>query len=211
MRIRHYYHCYSAGAWSAPVRDHYTALGRAGLDDMVTTVGLAGPEADRQVARERITQLSAKWALPEPAHWAQADEGWEQLTLLQLYADLRDYRVFPAGEEQAVLYAHTKGAANDLDSSAAWRRSMTRELVTGWERCVSLLEEGYDAVGCHWVKAPEWPDQVPFFAGNFWWARSSYLRALGEPLNSTRWEAETWLSLGSPRVYDLLPHWPDYG
>jgi hypothetical protein len=206
VKIRHYYHCYAAGAWSAPARDHFTALGRAGLDDTVTTVGLIGPDRDRAMARERITELSAKWALPQPRAWAEAEHGWEQLTLQVIWEDARN-----SGGEYAVLYMHTKGAANDLDSSASWRRSMTRALVNGWEENVGHLERGYDAVGSHWVKSPEWPEQEPFFAGNFWWARASYLRTLEPPLNETRWQAETWLSLGKPKVHDLMPWWPDYG
>lgn len=206
MKVRHYYHCYAAGAWSGPVRDHFTALGRAGLDDTRTTVGLVGPEADRRMARERITELCAKWALPVPSDWPQEEHGWEQVTLLRLYADLHE-----DDDDYAVLYMHTKGAANNLDSSAAWRRSMTRALVGSWEECVMYLRAGCDAVGCHWVKSPEWPDQVPFFAGNFWWARASYLRTLDKPLNETRWQPETWVSLGEPRIHDMLPGWPSYG
>jgi hypothetical protein len=61
------------------------------------------------------------------------------------------------------------------------------------------------------VKSPEWPEQVPFFAGNFWWARASYLRTLEPPLEESRWQAETWVSLGEPKVYDVLPGWPNYG
>lgn len=210
MKVHHYYHCYAAGAWSAPVRDHFTALGRAGLDDAAMTVGLVGPPRDRQAARERIEDMCRKWALAFPVAWAEEDEGWEQVTLLRLYADLRDPRVFPPGEDAAVLYMHTKGASRDLDSSAAWRRSMTQALVSNWRQCTRLLWK-HDAVGCHWVKAPEWPEQEPFFAGNFWWARASYLRTLEAPLTESRWQPETWVSLGKPKIHDMLPGWPDYG
>lgn len=188
------------------MRDHFTALGRAGLDDTELTVGLIGPEADRRMARERIEDMCRKWALFFPGAWPEADFGWEQLTLQAVWEDARN-----SADEYAVLYMHTKGAANDLDSSAAWRRSMTRALVTDWEAHVARLEDGYDAVGSHWVKAPEWPEQEPFFAGNFWWSKASYLRTLEPPLNETRWQAETWLSLGKPKVHDLMPWWPNYG
>lgn len=207
MKIRHYYHVYAAGAWSAPVRDHFTALGRSGLDDTMMTVGLVGPERDRLMARERIEDMCRKWVLFFPETWVEADTGWEQLTLQAIWEDAQN-----STGEYAVLYAHTKGAANDLDSSAAWRRSMTKALVTNWEsECVARLEQGYDAVGSHWVKAPEYPDQPAFFAGNFWWSKASYLRTLEQPLNETRWEAETWVSLGHPQVHDLMPWWPNYG
>lgn len=211
MEIRHYYHCFAGGAWSPPVRDHYTALGRAGLDDMVTTIGLIGPEHDRRMAREMIDYRSGKWVLPKPARWLEASEGHEQLTLQQIHIDVHN---IPG--EYAVLYAHSKGAYDDSDANAAWRRSMTARVVGQWERCVELLEEGYDCVGCHWVKAEdyrsgdEFKGEPPFFAGNFWWAKSSFLRTLPPPDNKNRWAAEMWLSSGEPKVFDLLPGWPDY-
>lgn len=205
MKVRHYYHCFAAGAWAEPARDHFTALARSGLDDIALTVGLVGADRDRAVARDRITELCAKWALPVPA-WTEAEAGWEQVTLSAIH---RDAQGIPG--EFAVLYMHTKGAARNLDSSASWRRSMTKALTADWEAHVARLEGGYDAVGCHWVKAPEWPEQEPFFAGNFWWARASYLRTLEPPLNETRWQAETWVSLGKPRIFDALPGWPNYG
>lgn len=181
----------------------------------MVTVGLVGPEADRQAARERITHLCQQFALPEPAHWAEADEGWEQLTLQAIHRDV--HRV-PG--EYAVLYMHTKGAARDLDSQVAWRRSMTRALVGQWGECAARLEDGHDVVGCHWTRSLDWPEQGPFFAGNFWLARASYLRRLPPPENKNRWQAETWVTLGArkghedlplPRTHDMLPGYPVYG
>jgi hypothetical protein len=206
VKIRHYYHCYAAGAWSAAVRDHFTALGRAGLDDAATTVGLVGPEEDRKAARDRIGELSRKWVIPAPERWTEQDEGWEQVTLRQIHADVHRLR-----GEFAVLYAHTKGAAFDLDASVAWRRSMTKALIGDWEQGICLLEEGYDAVGCHWVTDPRHRSRGPFFAGNFWLARASYLRMLPAPESGDRWQAETWVSGKNPAVYDVLPGWPEYG
>jgi hypothetical protein len=208
VKVRHYYHVFAGGAWSAPVRDHFTALGRAGLDDMALTVSLVGRDRDRVMARERIVQLCGKWSLPEPEAWIEEEDGWEQVTLSAIHADVRDARLVPG--ECAVLYMHTKGAYRDTDDNASWRRSMTSKIVPSWEDCVRLLED-HDAVGCHWVRAPEWPEQPPFFAGNFWWSRASYLRTLPPPDTESRWKAETWVSLGNPVIHDMLPEWPAYG
>lgn len=206
MMVKHFYHVYAAGAWSEPVTEHFKALGEAGLDDMSLVIGMVGPEDARFRARERITGLCREWKLPEPSCWAEADHGWEQVTLKLIYDEAR----YSTGDYN-VLYMHTKGAANPSDGSSRWRQSMTRELVGGWRRCTRLLWE-HDVVGCHWVKAPQWPEQVPFFAGNFWWSKASYLRTLDPPLTETRWQPEVWVSGdGSPRVFDLLPRWPDYG
>lgn len=209
MRIRHYYHVYAAGAWAAPLRDHCAALGRAGLDTEMT-VGLVGPEQDRQRCREMTGLYLKKWGLPAPVAWLEADEAHEQLTLQQIHNDVHQ---IPG--EFAVLYMHAKGAYRDTDANAAWRRSMTAQLVPGWERCVQLLAD-HDAVGCHWINQfGDW-----FFAGNFWWARASHLRRLPPPENENRWTAEVWVSLGAcparagdlpaPVIHDLLPGYPAY-
>jgi hypothetical protein len=204
LPVRHYYHCYAAGAWAVPVRDHFTAMGRSGLDGVVTTVGLVGPPRDRDAARQRIGLLCRNWDLPEPAAWREADEGWEQLTLQAIHDDVQKSQ-----DEYAVVYAHTKGAADGSDTNMAWRRSMTRKVIYEWEECLALLAR-HDAVGCHWVDNQHYPSDPPFFGGNFWWATSSYLRRLPAPASEDRWQAETWMSQANPAVYDLKPGWPEY-
>jgi len=202
--VRHYYHCYAAGSWADPVRDHFTALGRAGLDHAVTTVGLVGPPRDRDAARQRIGLLCRNWDIPEPVAWREAEEGWEQVTLQAIYDDVQK-----DPDEYAVLYCHAKGAYGDTDTNAAWRRSMTRHVVRNWEECLSLLGS-HDAVGCHWVDSHHHPEDPPFFGGNFWWSKASYLRKLPPPENENRWTAEIWMPQGNPTVFDLKPGWPEY-
>jgi len=208
VRLRHYYHVYAAGAWALPVREHIAALGRAGFPGEMI-VGLTGPEQDRARAREMIVLRMRGWDLPEPAGWEQADDGFEQVTLARLRADLHQ-----GTDDAAVLYAHTKGARDNSDWNADWRRSMTRHVVGRWRECVQLLASGYDTAGCHWLTREEHhdpPDRVvtvPFYGGNFWWATARYLRTLPEPLTDYRHRAEEWLGTGSPKAYDLLPGWP---
>lgn len=210
MDVRHYYHVFAAGAWSLPVREHVTALGRAEFrGDM--TVGLVGPAEDRARAREMVLMRLREWPLPDPVAWTEADEGFEQVTLRQVYAD-----VHATADEYAVLYAHTKGALYNTPWNAAWRRSMTRHVVSGWQDGVTLLEkEGCDAVGCHWLTREKHHEPqagkfvtTPFFGGNFWMARASYLRTLPPPASEHRHQAEEWIGLGDPKVHDLLPGWP---
>lgn len=204
LPVRHYYHVYAAGAWAVPVREHVAALAGAGLRAPVT-VGLAGPADARADAREAIGKALADAGLPAVMRWAEADEGWEQVTLREVHTGVH---AIPG--EYAVLYAHTKGAHDASPVNAAWRRTMTRELVGGHGRCARLLAAGCDAVGCHWVTAPH-DLATGFYAGNFWMAKASYLRRLPPPADGTRWEAETWVSSCSgPVVADLLPGWPRY-
>lgn len=198
---RHYYHCYAAGAWERPAAEHVAALAGAGLHtDM--TIGLIGAPGERGKARDIIGAALADAGLPAPERWVEADTGWEQVTLQQIHFDVhRIPGAFPA------LYAHTKGAHNDTPVNRAWRRAMTRELVGGWRHCTSLLNEGHDTAGCHWVSA----GGPSFYGGNFWWATASYLRTLPPPDRENRWRAETWVSsASSPHAADLKPGWPSY-
>jgi hypothetical protein len=209
VRIRSYYHVYAAGAWSGPVTEHAEALAQAGWGAPVT-VGLAGPQRDRDLARERITARFAGAGIPVPDRWAEADDGWEQVTLRQIHAD-----VHKTASEYAVLYAHTKGAGSDTPLNAYWRRSMTWHVVSQWRKCVKLLEDGdYDTAGCHWLtpethhRPPRFFVHTPMYGGNFWWAKASYLRQLPPPGTGYRHQSEEWVGLGSPKAADLLPGWP---
>lgn len=208
MKIRHYYHVFAGGAWSEPAREHIRALGQSHFDGAIT-IGLAGPQSDRERARELITLRLAGWDLPEPEAWIEADTGFEEVTLQRVHAD-----VHQVPGEFAVLYAHTKGAYSFHPLNVPWRRSMTRYVVSGWRDCVKLLEDGSDAAGCHWLTREEYHDPPDFlwpvshFAGNFWCARASYLRQLPPVKTDNRWQCEEWIGTGSPRITDLLPGRP---
>lgn len=131
-----------------------------------------------------------------------ASAGWEQVTL-------RAVREYARTHDGAVLYAHTKGAHDTSDFRVRWRRSMCRRVVGNWRENLAMLDE-YDAVGCHWLTPGQYPSYVttPFFGGNYWMARCDYLRTLPECSTESRFDAERWIGLGNPKVFDLLPGWP---
>jgi hypothetical protein len=139
----------------------------------------------------------------------------------------------PGHEDWYVLYTHAKGVTrpNDL-MRAAWRSCMTRHLVSNWRQCVSDLDAGYAAVGCHWVSpekypamAPLWATyeqfpgivRTPYFGGNWWWSKASYLMTLPTlPENATCKQdfflAESWIGMGPrrPLVMDYHADWPTH-
>jgi hypothetical protein len=188
------------GDWTEPVLEHVEALHAAGYTSPVY-LGLVGREMWRHAARGAFDPLDAHIAV-------QTGVGFEQVTL----AKVREYAQEHDG---AVLYAHTKGAQDVTAFRAAWRRSMTRLVVSDWRANLAHLEH-FDAVGCHWLTAEqfsswapqEFPDGTPFFGGNFWIARCDYLRTLPEPSTRSRFDAERWIGLGDPKVLDLAPGWP---
>lgn len=209
---RHYYHVYAAGSWAEPVREHIEALGESAFPGPVT-IGLAGPDGDRFRARELISMRMEAAGLPPPAGWIEAPAGFEQVTLKVVRADARLLALVPG--EAAILYAHTKGARDNSDWNAAWRRSMTFHVVSQWRHALSLLAGGYDTVGCHWLTPEKHHDPpagriitTPMYGGNFWWAKASYLRRLPPVQDQHRYQAEEWVGLAAPRACDLLPGWP---
>jgi hypothetical protein len=173
VRLAHWYHVWSGGAWQEPLAEHMGALVEATFD--------------------------------HPVYFSVVGDGWEQVTL-------RKVREYAQEHDGAICYAHTKGGHDTSDFRAAWRRSMTRHVIGGWRENLAALE-AYDAVGCHWLTADEFPQvphvvTTPFFGGNFWIARCDYLRTLPECSTESRFDAERWIGLGNPRVLDLLPGWP---
>jgi hypothetical protein len=200
--MEHFYHVYATRAAYRIVAEHLDALSKSGLADALgkIQVGIAGPPKVRGRILDRFYRTIPTEVV------AEADEGWEQVTLQVLWGRRESLK-------GAVLYAHTKGAADPTSWNAKWRRSMTKHVVGGWRRAIGALETA-DAVGCHWIdeelrlRYTRNPTNVHFFAGNFWWARADYIGKLAPPSLDNRWEAEKWIGTANPRMFDLLPGFP---
>jgi hypothetical protein len=103
--------------------------------------------------------------------------GLEGDTLELLWNDLQSQT-----EESNVLYLHSKGAVNtDVPSTCKsfpnrekWRETMSKFVIDSWEdRLLELdIKNHSGALFIDHYKR----DCIPHYKGNFWWARSSYLR-----------------------------------
>lgn len=128
--------------------------------------------------------------------------------------------------EAYICYFHTKGAsfpAND-PLRTRWRQRMQYHVVTEWRKCVKALDSGVEACGCHYLTPEQYAGLVghPYFAGNFWFSRASYLKTLspiseapavrqqGIDAVGARYESESWIGHGPrrPRIVDFHPGWP---
>lgn len=115
-----------------------------------------------------------------------------------------------------VLYFHTKGVTHPTEELyVRWRHRMEHACLWNWKQCVTNLDQGYEAVGCHWLTPEKFPSLVtsPFFGGTFWWTTAKYLMQLPklpEPSWANRFEAESWIGRRRPypRVMDYYPGWP---
>jgi hypothetical protein len=178
-----YFHLYAAGQWETPTREFLEAMVDSGLagEARVLHLGLIGSEEQRDDAWSFCRRYVDTRII------VAQDEGWEQPTLEAM-------RQNPVGDH--LLYCHTKGAAVVDEWQDAWRRSMYLSLVTEWRKCVPWLEE-YDTVGDHWLlPSPGMPQQFPFYGGNCFWTRRSYLERLGPPAMNSRYDAEAYIGSG---------------
>lgn len=186
LHIRHYYHVYADGAWQEPLAEHMEALQSSGLLDEIqhVNVGIVGSPDNRLAVCVALINLGIPFVIV-----AEADEGWEQVTLNVIYYDSQIL------SSAYVLYAHTKGAANpEYPIQAPWRRVLTKWNVTHWRDNVAALDSGAGSSGCIWM-LPENRAHLNwgFYAGNFWWARSDDLARTSPPVCGTRWDAEVWI------------------
>lgn len=186
MRLTHFYHVFADGDWETPAGEHLEALVASdlidNLDDMF--LGIVGAESNRARVKRELPGVVV----------AEADTGWEQVTLNAVHD-------FAQTDDGAIFYAHTKGAHSRSDLADMWRKSMTHDLITGWRGCVEALTT-VQACGSHWLQSrmPEHAEHDFFFAGNFWWAQSSYVAKLPALRFEHRYQAEGWIGLANPTV-----------
>lgn len=162
----------------------------------------------------------AKLAIPAKAKKVMhgLDSNSENLTIVELENWIRG---LDRHEDWNVLYFHSKGATHAIgDYRTPWRDCMMKHLVANWRQCVFDLET-YESVGCHWMAPPLTPKGQHIWAGNFWWARASFLSTLpsiferdrikqsGIASLESRYESEVWIGNGPrlPTIKDYHPNW----
>ncbi len=121
-------------------------------------------------------------------------------------------REYSASNNCAVLYLHTKGVSRTGPSIDDWRACMLYWMVERWRECVDKLK-GFDVVGYTRCERP-----LPHFQGNFWWAKSTYLRTLDDPRQikfipsvanqGERHKCEFWILSKQGRFYEPYNHRP---
>lgn len=110
----------------------------------------------------------------------------------------------------AILYLHTKGISYKFDKQSvkAWRKCMLHFLVDKHYECLYKIANGFDAVGCRFIKTP-----MPHFQGNFWWTTSKHVKNLCNPRElkmkmtgnfEERHKAEMWLLSHDCNYYNIF-------
>ena len=197
MTLSHFYHVYADGDWQTPATEHIEALFMSGLLDELDNLflGIVGSKENRDRVRRELPGVPV----------AEAETGWEQVTLKAVHD-------FSQTDQGAIFYAHTKGAWSQSELAKQWRVSMTHDTVTRWQECVEALHT-HQTAGPYWLESnePEHKHHEHFFAGNFWWARSDYVRTLDPVETDTRYQAEGWIGLKDPTAHVMREGYSYWG
>lgn len=194
------------------IREQMGALKSSGLLDAASEmrVGINGWDSDYDLAKS---------VLPEKAniifHGERCRNECRTLVLLENWLHEHD-------DEWHVVYFHAKGSSKPLgdDMARRWRGCAMKHLVKNWRRCVADLEK-VESVGVHFMQPPATPPTQYIWAGNAWWARSSFLKTLpsiyererikvsGIDALESRYESEVWIGNGPrpPTHIDYHPNW----
>lgn len=130
----------------------------------------------------------------------------------------------PEGEEWLILAGHSKGVTHEpggvfFRSAGQIRDCMMEHCVNNWLQCVMDLMAGKEAVGCHWLTNMGEDHSQSLFCGNFYWAKSSFLRTIPSMITrdrikrsgikalESRYESEVWIGIGPrlPIIKDYCP------
>jgi hypothetical protein len=197
----HFYHCWVDGDWEEPVQEHLAALEAARIPFRTRYVVLVGHEDRRMNAWE--------WYFKRGWRRHDADSGHQEVTINLIRRFAIEYRGVN------VFYAHDKAAwhRGPDDIHVAWRRNLTEYTIARWRECVNALGT-HDIAGPYWLTRENFPNNpdvdTPFFGGNYWWARSDYLRTLPVCTSEKHTDAERWIGLGTPTVFSQDPRWPGF-
>jgi hypothetical protein len=177
MKIVGFLHVAKLNHWRDVFRSQLGKLRRFGLYDAtaVIHVTVLGTDDDGDLVND------PKFVL----HRLDDISAYEFPTLERLY------RV--STEEDCLLwYMHGKGVSHPLERERMedWREFMEYFAIERYPLCLRALEVS-DLCGVNWTTR-----RAPHFSGNFWWARSDYIRTLPSPATldqSDRWQAEWWV------------------
>lgn len=190
MEIYGFMHVAMMGEWQAIVAEQLLKLRASGLYDKTAKlrVGIVGGSAEEFPFADN--KIEVAYASPR-----LKDAEFATLSLVEAQA---------RQEPSLVYYLHTKGVSHENPCVSDWRRLMEHFLILRHEDCVRALAS-HDICGVDWLRRPE-----PHFSGNFWWARSEYVRRLPSLrawLRPDGWDfanrhaCEWWIGMGaSPRV-----------
>ncbi|MEY4720266.1 MAG: hypothetical protein RL563_2884 [Pseudomonadota bacterium] len=183
-----FYHIYQHDNWTNLVATQLEKLRTSGLYDASTFI-----------------QIQINGNEPFPFSDTKYTIAYNKDTELEEAPTLESLRQFcDKNDNWAVLYLHTKGITQKTPETTDWRELMEYFCIERWEDCLDKLQE-HDTAGCLYM------DQCylgfhPHYSGNFWWARSEYIKTLNHEYLTAgiRNNREFWIGTGNGSMYSFL-------
>lgn len=202
------YHIYCDTQWQSMVADQIASLKSSGLLERTTKLYVSCITM-HDGDLEEIKRIIDSPKLEIIAHY--------ETPLKYEYPALDFIRMKSEQENCLFYYFHTKGItyqALETGDKAfirfkrnieAWRKMMEYFLFNKWRVAVNTLCQGYDTYGSYRLPPP--PHPYYLYAGNFWWARSKYIKQLPtfdlENIKE-RFFAEEWLYKAQPKDFSAF-------
>ena len=193
-------HNYIDHNWHEIVEEQLSKLVRSGLYDNATEI-YYGAYANDNFQLYKFINVVKFWDLKNKIRIVihPFNDG-EKQTLILLQETVKNY------PDANVLYYHTKGITSiqtheqhlgnlDYKNIESWRHVMEYFNIEQWEDSIANLRsnEIIDTAGCLYVNESGNPYQF-FYAGNFWWAKSSYIHKLPDMKErDNRMGCELWI------------------
>lgn len=213
MKIKIFSHMVDIGCGMTITKEQSALIENTGLLDVAESVNLYA-----HYNRENYQWLEKRWSNRSNVilkYFGIEYQPWYEMTTV---IDMQEH-VHSNTDEYYVLYIMHKSASHGPGGQQNWRHYMQYWNIERWKDCVAKLDEGYETCGAGYLREEDNIPSYNFYAGNFYWARASYLRRcrhlVTPPENNFepqfvgqqhhRYDAECWNGSGKPKWFDIHP------
>jgi hypothetical protein len=213
MKIKVFSHMVDIGCGNHITREQAALFENTGLLDAADSVNIFA-----HYEPENYKWLSDRWSDRTNVNFKYYGMYYQQWFELTTVINLQEY-VHSTTEEFYVLYTMHKSASHGPGGQQNCRHYLQYWNIENWRECVAKLDEGYETCGAGYLTEDDNVPPYNFYAGNFYWAKASYLRRCRRlktpPENNFepqfvgqqhhRYDAECWNGSGKPKWYDIHP------
>ncbi len=207
MKNKLYYHFYipdTPSHWELLLYEQLDYIEGSGLQHSCEVeICVSSNEENYKKLQQNIKSYSFLKSFWFDANIKENKNHYEGTTLLKLYDECDSYH--------NVGYIHSKGITSLSKQVNRWRKVLEYGVIEKWKDNINALSKEYDVSGICWDIIGN------HFSGNFWWAKSSYIRTLPRPVIekwskqivpinahwSSRFRYEGWIGLENPKVNNL--------
>lgn len=183
-----FYHVYQYGDWLKLVSDQIKLLHITGLYEACSFIhiGINGQEPFPFNNKKIKIQYNK--------------DSWSEET--QTLNSLRNF--CEQNDDWNILYFHTKGITRLSQETYDWRKIMEYFCIEKWKESIEILND-YNTVGSLYMDECYY-GFFPHYSGNFWWAKSEYIRTLDHSYldSGIRQNREFWIGTGKGLMYSFL-------